>query len=170
MNMRQNYILSYFIISHLNTYMFYQIKRTALLGFISLIDVSISIGTVEQKAYIKDEKLLFSCRSLVHNHSSKSVTHKHHRTLGLILWNTFPAFNAADSNCCLFWGVSVFTLLFIWWNLIRFKSGDWLGQSKTFHFFALINSLTELAGVMGHCSDAICSTSQLIRWLYVEYW
>ncbi len=44
--------------------------------------------------------------------------------------------------------VSAFTLLFSWWNScsIRFKSGDWLGQSKTFHFFALIKSLTELAG------------------------
>ncbi len=30
-----------------------------------------------------------------------------------------------------------------------FKSGDWLGQSKTFHLFALINSLTELAGCSG---------------------
>ncbi len=38
-------------------------------------------------------------------------------------------------------------LLFSWWNScsIGFKSGDWLGQSKTFYFFALINSLTELA-------------------------
>ncbi len=65
--------------------------------------------------------------------------------------NTFPAFNAANSNWCLFWGVSVFTLLFSWWNScsIGFKSGGWLGQSKTFHFFAPINSLTELAGCFG---------------------
>jgi len=54
MNMRQNYRMSHFIISHFNTYMFYQIKRTALLKFIPLIDVSISIGTVEHKADIKD--------------------------------------------------------------------------------------------------------------------
>ncbi len=33
-----------------------------------------------------------------------------------------------------------------------FKSGDWLGQSKTFHLFALINSLTELAGCFGSLS------------------
>ncbi len=33
-----------------STHMFYQIKRTALLEFIPLIDVSISIGTVEHKA------------------------------------------------------------------------------------------------------------------------
>ncbi len=39
--------MSHFIISHFNTYMFYQIKITALLEFIRLIDVSISIGTVE---------------------------------------------------------------------------------------------------------------------------
>ncbi len=46
--------MSHFIISRFNTYMFYQIKGTALLEFIPLIDVSISIGTVEHKADIKD--------------------------------------------------------------------------------------------------------------------
>ncbi len=63
----------------------------------------------------------------------------------------FPAFNAANSNCCLFWGVSAFILVFICWNScsIGFKSRDWLGQSKTFHLFALINFLTELAGCFG---------------------
>ncbi len=54
MNMRQNYRMSHFIISSFYTYMFYQIKRTALLEFIPLIDVSISIGTIEHKADIKD--------------------------------------------------------------------------------------------------------------------
>ncbi len=54
MDMRQNYRMWHFIISHFNTYMFYQIKRTALLEFIPLIDVSLSIGTVEHKADIKD--------------------------------------------------------------------------------------------------------------------
>ncbi len=34
--------------------MFYQIKKTALLEFIPVIDVSISIGAVEHKADIKD--------------------------------------------------------------------------------------------------------------------
>ncbi len=60
----------------------------------------------------------------------------------------------ANSNCSLFWGFSALTLLFSWWNScsIRCKSGDWLGQSKTFHFFALINSLTELAGCSGSLS------------------
>ncbi len=43
-----------FIISWFNTYMFYQIKRTALLEFIPLFDVIISIGTVELKADVKD--------------------------------------------------------------------------------------------------------------------
>ncbi len=42
------------IISRFNTYMFYQIKSTALLEFIPLIDVSISIVAVEHKAEIKD--------------------------------------------------------------------------------------------------------------------
>ncbi len=81
------------------------------------------------------------------------MTHRH-QTLGLILWNTFPAFNAANYNLCLFQGVSAFILLFSWWNSysIRFKSGDWLGQSKTFYFFALLNSLTELAGCFGSLS------------------
>ncbi len=46
--------MSNFIIRRFNTYMFYQKKRTALLEFIALIDVSISIGTVEHKADIKD--------------------------------------------------------------------------------------------------------------------
>ncbi len=66
----------------------------------------------------------------------------------------FPAFNAVNSNRCLFWGVSAFILLFSWWNScsIGFKSGDWLGQSKSFHVFALINSLTELAGCFGSLS------------------
>ncbi len=52
--MSQNYRMSHFIISHFNTYMFYQTKRTALLEFIPLIPVSISIGAVELKADIKD--------------------------------------------------------------------------------------------------------------------
>ncbi len=45
--------MSHFIISRLNTYMFNQLKRTALLESIPLIDVSTSIGTVEHKADIK---------------------------------------------------------------------------------------------------------------------
>ncbi len=51
-------------------------------------------------------------------------------------------------------GFSAFTLLFIWINScsIRFKSGDGLGKSKTFHFFAIIKSLTELAGCFGSLS------------------
>ncbi len=44
--------MSHFIIRRFNIYMIYQIKRTALLEFIALIDVS--IGTVEHKADIKD--------------------------------------------------------------------------------------------------------------------
>ncbi len=117
--MRQNYRMSHSHPSITNT--FYQIKRTALLEFIPLIDVRINIGTVEHTADIE----ILS-----------------------------PAFNAANSNCCLFWGVSALTLLFSWWNScsIGFKSGDWLGQSTTFHFFALINSLTELAGCFGSLS------------------
>ncbi len=55
MNMIQNYRMSYFIISHFNTYMFYQIKRTALLEFIPLIDVSISIGTVASQVFLSDQ-------------------------------------------------------------------------------------------------------------------
>ncbi len=54
MNMRQSYRMSHFIISCFNTYMFYQIKITTLLEFIPCIDVSISIGTVEYKADVKD--------------------------------------------------------------------------------------------------------------------
>ncbi len=47
-------LLSLFCFHSFNTYMFYQIKRTALLELIPFIDVSISIGTVEHKADIKD--------------------------------------------------------------------------------------------------------------------
>ncbi len=184
--------------------MFYQIKRTALLEFIPLIDVSISIGTVEHKADIKDEKLLFTftfmhladafiqsdlqCIQVIHllsvcvpwelnpqplrcKCSSLPLSHRNtdpfHTITAVSLWHIditrllvssfeilSPAFNAANSNCCLFWGVSAFTLLFSRWNScsIRFKSGDWLGQSKTFHFFNLINTLTELAGCFGSLS------------------
>ncbi len=38
------------------------------------------------------------------------------------------AFNAANSNCCLFWRVSAFTLLFSRWNSCSILT--WLGQSK----------------------------------------
>ncbi len=54
LNRRQNYRMSHFIISRLNTHVLPKMKRTALLEFIPLIDVSISIGTVEQKADMKD--------------------------------------------------------------------------------------------------------------------
>ncbi len=59
-----------------------------------------------------------------------------------------PTFNSANYSCCLFMGVSAFTLLFSWGNSrsIEFKSGDWLGQCKTFHFIAFINSLTGCFG------------------------
>ncbi len=101
------------------------------------------------------------------------MTHRHHQTLGLILWNTFPSLYCKllpASNCCLFWGVSAFTLLFSWWNScsIRFKSGDWLGQSKTFHIFALINSLTELAGCFGSLSW--CNMKHFPKNLVVFSW
>ncbi len=46
--------MSHFIISRLNKYMFYQIKRTALLESIPIIDVSVSIGTVEHEVDVKD--------------------------------------------------------------------------------------------------------------------
>ncbi len=50
--------------------------------------------------------------------------------------------------------VSAVPLLFSWRNScsIRFKSGDGLGQSKTLHVLALINSLTELGGCFGSLS------------------
>ncbi len=60
----------------------------------------------------------------------------------------FPAFNAANSNCfCLYSPLQLVKLC-----SIGFKSGDWLGSSKTLHFFALINSLTELAECFGSLS------------------
>ncbi len=49
------YRMSHFIISRFNTYMFYQIKRRALLEFIPLIDVSISIGTVASRVFLRDQ-------------------------------------------------------------------------------------------------------------------
>ncbi len=80
------------------------------------------------------------------------MTHRHHLVSSFEI--LFPAFNAANSKRCLFRGVSAFTLLFSWWNScsIGFKSGDWLGQSKTYHFVALINSLTEVPGCFGSLS------------------
>ena len=39
-------------------------------------------------------------------------------------------------------------------GIIGFKSGDGLGQSKTFHFFSLINSLVVLAVCLGRCLAA----------------
>ncbi len=47
--------MSPFIIRHFNTYMFYQIKRTALLEFIPLSDVTISIGTVASHVFLSDQ-------------------------------------------------------------------------------------------------------------------
>ncbi len=47
--------MSRFIISRFNTYMFYKIKRTALLEFIPLIDVSIHIGAVASQVFLRDQ-------------------------------------------------------------------------------------------------------------------
>ncbi len=46
----------------------------------------------------------------------------------------------------------IVSLQLVKFSSIRFKSGYRLGQSKTFHFFALINSLIELAGCFGSLS------------------
>ncbi len=46
MKMWQKYRMSHFIIGCFNAYMFYQLGRSALLEFIPLSNVSISIGTV----------------------------------------------------------------------------------------------------------------------------
>ncbi len=53
--MRHNYRISHCIIGWFNTYMFYQLRSSALLEFIPLSDVSISIGTVASQAFLSDQ-------------------------------------------------------------------------------------------------------------------
>ncbi len=98
---------------------------------------------------LNPQPLRCKCSSLPLIHRNTDLLHTitavslWHKDITRLLVSSFEilssAFNAANSNCCLFWGVSAFTLLFSRWNScsFRFKSGDWLGQSKTFHFFAL---------------------------------
>ncbi len=73
-----------------NTHMFYQIKKDNTFR-VHHIWCEHKYWDDELKADVKDEKLLFCCRSLAYNHSSESVTHKHHQTLGLIFWNALPS-------------------------------------------------------------------------------
>ncbi len=47
--------MSHFIISRFNTYMFNQIRSSALLVFIPLSDVIISIGTVSSQVFLSDQ-------------------------------------------------------------------------------------------------------------------
>ncbi len=59
----------------------------------------------------------------------------------------FPAFNAANSNCfCLLLSSSADEIH------VQSDLNLEIEQSKTFHFFGLIKSLTELAGCFGSLS------------------
>lgn len=58
---------------------------------------------------------------------------------------------AAIFPCCLFVGLLALSRVFSKWNacLIRWRSGDWLGHCKIFHFFVL----TEALGLYQHRND-----------------
>ena len=76
----------------------------------------------------------------------------------------FQAFTAAPFTC-LFQGGFPFNIFLRRWNAcsIGLSSGDWLGQSKPFHFFSLMKSFVVLALLfLSHCLATWWSSSQLV--------
>ena len=57
------------------------------------------------------------------------------------LFNALPGLYCSTCQCCLFVGLSVWSLVFNKWNAcsVGLRLGDTLGHSRIFHFFALIN-------------------------------
>ncbi len=93
--------MSHFIISRFNIDVLPN-KKTALLEFIPLIDVSISIGTVEHKLDI-NIKSYYLVADPLRTITAVSMWHIDiTKLLGSSFEILFPAFNAANSNCCLF--------------------------------------------------------------------
>ena len=79
----------------------------------------------------------------------------------------FQALTTASLSSCLIRGVSPLSLLFRRWNActIGLRSGYWLGQSKTFHFFPLIKSFVLLAVCFGSLSCCMINSSLLV-WMH----
>ncbi len=77
----------------------------------------------------------------------------------------FPAFNAANSNCfCLLLSSSADEIH------VQSDLNLEIEQSKTFHFFGLIKSLTELAGCFGSLSWYNMKHFPMNLVAFLEYW
>ena len=84
------------------------------------------------------------------------------------------ASTASVFSSCLFLGHFPFSFVFSKWNArsIGFRSGDWLDHCRTFHFFALKNSLVAFAVCFGSLS--ICTvkrrpmSSEAFGWTWAD--
>ena len=108
--------------------------------------------------------LILGCKSFAVNYSQKSGMHRHHQMLGFIPGDALPHCSTATVfSSCLFLGHFPFSFVFSKWDAcsIGFRSGDWLGQCITFHFFALKNSLVAFAVCFGSLSICICPSCEV---------
>lgn len=96
--------------------------------------------------------------------------HGHHQMLCFFLFNTLPGLYCRGFTCFLFLGLSVWSFIFNSWNAwsIGLRSGDWHGNSRTFHVFALINFWFGLLLLyaMGHCTSKLWKAIQSV-WLHL---
>ncbi len=141
---------------------FTKLKWTALLEFIPLIDVSIRTGTVKHKADITDYKLLFSFRSLVHNHSSESGTHM----LETLLRDFGHIVMIASHSCCRF--VVCTSMMWISRSTasqrcsIGLRSGDCGGHLSKVNSLSCSRNQSEMIWALWH--------GVLSCWKYIRRW
>lgn len=116
----------------------------------------------ELKNTSKRWRLVFGYIMLQCNSCMKSMTHWHHQTF-VVVWKCFskPSLRLLQVDL-FFGGISVFSLYCSKWNacLIGFKSGGWLGQSRTVHF----PPIDECFGCVGQCVRGSPSYCGMRRW------
>ena len=110
------------------------------------------------------------CKFFAVNDCLKSGTHRHHQMLGFFPGDALPGLYC----CCLLFLLVFGRFSFSKWNAcsIGFRSGDWLGHCRTFHFFALKMYWVAFAVCVGTLS--ICTVKlrpmsfEAFRWIRAD--
>ncbi len=101
--------------------------------------------------------LILGWKSFAVNDCLYTGAHGHHQILEMFC----QVFNAATLGCCLFVGLSAFSLVFSNWKAcsIGFRSGEWLGHWRIFHFIngqVMAMSFEVCLGSLSICIVKLC--------------